>query len=390
MYKKLTVISTTILLGLGSTITAPSVMAESNRSGIQAGISQANQAISQYQKQLDQLKEQVARVDQAITDNQKMIADNERKMSDSKAEISELQKEVADLNERIAKRNDILKERAKAYQESGGEVSYLDVLLGASSFSDFIDRINAVATMVQADSDLMKQHEADKDEVEKKQAAVQKKLEDLVNMKADLLDMQEQVLEQKAQNDELKAELEGKQQDKIAERARLQQEELSLAPKPKPSKQSNSNQISPSSISASLNISTPKPSGTINDIITAGYKYIGNSVYVFGGGRSSYDIANGRFDCSAFVHWAYAQGGYKIGASTDSLKNTGTRVSPSEMKPGDLVFFNTYKTDGHVGIYIGGGKFIGSQSSSGVSIANLSSGYWRSHFNGRVMRIVNE
>jgi cell wall-associated NlpC family hydrolase len=39
------------------------------------------------------------------------------------------------------------------------------------------------------------------------------------------------------------------------------------------------------------------------------------------------------------------------------------------MQPGDLVFFNTYKKDGHVGIYIGNGKFIGSQSSTGVEIA---------------------
>ncbi len=50
------------------------------------------------------------------------------------------------------------------------------------------------------------------------------------------------------------------------------------------------------------------------------------------------------------------------------------------MRPGDMVFFNTYKTDGHVGIYLGGGKFIGSQSSTGVAVANMSSGYWADTF----------
>ena len=59
------------------------------------------------------------------------------------------------------------------------------------------------------------------------------------------------------------------------------------------------------------------------------------------------------------------------------------------MRPGDMVFFNTYKTDGHVGIYLGGGKFIGSQSSTGVAVANMSSGYWADTFNGRVMRVMN-
>ena len=59
------------------------------------------------------------------------------------------------------------------------------------------------------------------------------------------------------------------------------------------------------------------------------------------------------------------------------------------MRPGDMVFFNTYKTDGHVGIYLGGGKFIGSQSSTGVAVADMSSGYWANTFNGRVMRVMN-
>ena len=130
-------------------------------------------------------------------------------------------------------------------------------------------------------------------------------------------------------------------------------------------------------------------SGSVSTVINAGYKYIGNSVYVFGGGKSASDIAAGRFDCSGFVSWAFAQAGVKVGASTSVLKNTGTRVSVSEMRPGDMVFFNTYKTDGHVGIYLGGGKFIGSQSSTGVAIANMTSGYWANTFNGRVMRVIN-
>ena len=70
------------------------------------------------------------------------------------------------------------------------------------------------------------------------------------------------------------------------------------------------------------------------------------------------------------------------------MKNAGRKVSTSEMRPGDLVFFNTYKTDGHVGIYLGGGKFIGSQSSTGVAVANMSSGYWADHFAGKVVRII--
>lgn len=154
-----------------------------------------------------------------------------------------------------------------------------------------------------------------------------------------------------------------------------------------------------SSSNSSKNSSTDKPtasktetsskpsSANTGSAITAGYKYIGNSTYVFGGGRTASDIANGRFDCSAFVAWAYKQAGVNLPASTGALTSAGRQVSKSQMQPGDLVFFNTYKTDGHVGIYVGGGKFIGSQSSTGVAIANMGSGYWAEKFNGRVVRV---
>ena len=74
--------------------------------------------------------------------------------------------------------------------------------------------------------------------------------------------------------------------------------------------------------------------------------------------------------------------------STETLKHLGETVFPSEMQPGDLVFFDTYKTDGHVGIYIGNGKFIGAQTSTRVAIADMTPGsYWAEVFNGRVKRI---
>jgi hypothetical protein len=57
------------------------------------------------------------------------------------------------------------------------------------------------------------------------------------------------------------------------------------------------------------------------------------------------------------------------------------------MQPGDIVFFDTYKKNGHVGIYVGNGKFIGSQSKTGVAIADMSSGYFKKKFNGVVRRV---
>ena len=132
------------------------------------------------------------------------------------------------------------------------------------------------------------------------------------------------------------------------------------------------------------------PGGTGQSAIKAGQTLVGKTKYVFGGGRTQSDINNGIFDCSSFVHWAFKQAGLDLGnvanTSTETLNKKGTKVSYSDIQVGDVVFFDTYKKDGHVGIYVGNGKFIGAQKSTGVAVADMSSGYWKSKFSGHVRR----
>lgn len=399
MKKKLFALCTTIVMGLGSVFSLPVINAkadnptiksiEEKRSGLQTDITKANQEISQVQDELTKLSEQIKRVDEAIKDNNKMIVQTEEKVKASQSKVKVLQQEVMDLQERINKRNEIIKKRALSLQASGGKVSYIDVILGASNFSDFVGRLGAVSTLVEADQDLVTKHIEDQKEVQMKQSSVVKKLNDLQNMKTELVGMQAQIIEQKVQNDALKEELKLKEQEKLTVMADLQMQDGTLASKEAQIKSDTSNDENTEPVN--INVSIPTTTNeALNIVIHAGDKYIGNSVYVFGGGRNSYDVANGRFDCSGFVAWAFKQAGIKVGAHTDILKNTGTRVSMSEARPGDLVFFDTYKIDGHVGIYLGGGKFIGSQSSTGIAIADLTSDYYKKKFNGRVMRIIND
>src|SRR5699024_7723200 len=62
----------------------------------------------------------------------------------------------------------------------------------------------------------------------------------------------------------------------------------------------------------------PKHSGNINTVINAGNKYIGNSSYEWGGGRTASDVANVRIDCSAVLAWAVSEEGIAVPASTDA------------------------------------------------------------------------
>ncbi|MBU8878044.1 C40 family peptidase [Bacillus sp. FJAT-29790] len=416
------------MLGLGSAFALPSVHAESfnkqkseiqnQRLSVQSSLRKADQEMAAVLEELARINAQIKRVDQAIIDNNKMIVKTESDIVSTKAEIEQLQEEMSVIKERIEKRNLVLKQRALSFQENGNTIGYVEVLLGSTSFGDFIERVGAVTKIVEADQDILAQHDADKKSLEEKQASIENKLAGLTNMKMELEGMRAQMEEQKKQNDELKQELKVKEQETAVLKASLQNQDSLLASKEleiqriqqaqnsivkSTSRSSNerkssnnntkssSNQVtnikSSSNNQVTATANTVVASGNIGTVISAGYKYIGNSVYVFGGGRTASDIANGRFDCSGFVSWAYSQAGIKLPAYTESLKNSGRQVPTSDMQPGDLVFFDTYKKDGHVGIYIGGGKFIGSQSSTGVAIANMSSGYWKNTFNGRVVRI---
>ncbi len=384
----MTTICAIIVFGVGSPTFMPHVKAEENdnlqlikdqRSKIRLEILEANVELNQVKNELDRLTEQIKRVEQAIKDNNDMMKQTEEKIKQSQKEVQELEADITLLEEKVLKRNEVLKKRALTFQEAGGKVSYLDVLLGSLSFGDFLDRVGAVATMVDADQNLIKQHEEDKKSLEKKQSTVKTKLLELQSMKTELEGMHALILEQKQQNDKLKEELKKREEQKLSEQANLQQQGMELA------SSSGLVNIDPEEWLNDVELS---PNEMIEKVILAGFKFIGNSVYVFGGGRNEYDIANGRFDCSAFVQWAFAQADIKIGTSTEQLKNEGTPVEITEMQPGDLVFFDTYKKDGHVGIYLGAGKFIGSQSSTGVAIADMTKGYWLDTFNGRVNRII--
>jgi hypothetical protein len=138
----------------------------------------------------------------------------------------------------------------------------------------------------------------------------------------------------------------------------------------------------------------PAPGGNevIEKAIATGMSIVNKSPYNWGGGRTIEDIKNRSFDCSSFVRWVFDEAGVNLGemssTTTDTLIGKGKKVSVSDIKRGDLVFFDTYKTNGHVGIYLGEGKFLNDNSSNGVSIDDMNSKYWSDHFSGNVRRVV--
>lgn len=199
------------------------------RSGVESKMNEADSEINRLQGEQKTVESEIKRLDLAISDAEAKIIEKNKQIEDTKQEIAKLQEEIKILKERIEKRNELLKDRARSFQETGGAVSYIDVLLGAQSFSDFIDRVGAVATIVEADQSILKEHQKDKEELEQKQKQVESELASLEKMKSELEALKTQLNGQKAEKDKLMASLKKEEDHMHAEMVDLEEEKEILA-----------------------------------------------------------------------------------------------------------------------------------------------------------------
>lgn len=202
---------------------------QEQRSGINSTINQKNNQISELQNQQTDVKSEITRIDYAITDSTNKIKEKTAKLESTKAEIMKLQGQMEVIKDRIEKRNVLLKDRARSYQETGGMVNYIDVLMGSENFSDFVDRANAVVTIMQADQAILKEHEADKQELETKQNEVKTNLASLEKMVSDLQTLNQQLSAQKAEKDKLLASLKEQENEAHEGVMDLQEQDALLA-----------------------------------------------------------------------------------------------------------------------------------------------------------------
>lgn len=433
MKKRIIASSFSILLGASVLFTSfPSVTVFADEN-IDQEITAKQQEINAIQQQEREMKETLEQLDTQVNQTNEKIEATKKDISKTKKEAKQLETDIKELENRMKARLELIKKRARSIQTSGGATNYLDVLLGAESFSDLVDRAFVINTIFSADKNILQEQEDDKTALEKSEAdlkvkldIVQNELKEVEELKEQLtyqindknsliaameeqrnaatlqlkdLENQKAILIEKAKAEERRRAIEEAQK---AERIAMEKEANTDEPtKNNEEKVQKENEVTPVKEKKETNQETktetkeePAKSSTpvvsnnssaIEKAIQVGSTMVGRSSYSWG----AIDVKNRRFDCSGFVHWAYVSAGVNIGRSTSALSTQGKKVSTSEMKRGDLIFFNTYKTNGHVGIYLGNGTFLNSNSSHGVSIDSLSNTYWKNAFKGHVRRVVN-
>jgi len=250
---------------------------------------------------------------------------------------------------------------------TSNEPDTLSVIFGAESLNDLIERIDSANRIADQDARIAAEVRQYRNEVQARQQALVKAQADQVKVVAERAaqraSVQSQLAERQALYSSIKDQIahleaaERARQARLAAQARAAAKQHSApAPAPTPA---------PSSSSGGSSSSAPPPA-THSSVVSIALQYLGVP-YVWGGASPS------GFDCSGLTMYAYAKVGVYLPHNAAMQYGMGTPVSRSQLAPGDLVFFSGLS---HVGMYIGGGRFVHAPHTGDVVKISSLSEYW--------------
>ena len=246
----------------------------------------------------------------------------------------------------------------------------LSILLGASSLGDLIERLDSADRIAEEDARIAAEVTRYRNEVQTRQQALVKAESDQEKVVAERASqrasIQSQLAERQALYSSIKDQItqleaaERERQARLAAQAKAAAKNHQPAPEPAPSSGSTGGSPTPS-------VPAPPPSSH-SSVVSIALQYLGVP-YVWGGASPS------GFDCSGLTMYAYAKVGVYLPHNAAMQYGMGTPVSRSQLAPGDLVFFNGLS---HVGMYIGGGRFVHAPHTGDVVKISSLSEYWYS------------
>lgn len=139
-----------------------------------------------------------------------------------------------------------------------------------------------------------------------------------------------------------------------------------------PSKNTNTN--TNSNTNANQGSSNNNSNSSASAIIAEAQKHLGKA-YSWGGNGPT------TFDCSGYTKYVFAKAGISLPRTSGAQYASTTRISESQAKPGDLVFFDYGSGISHVGIYVGNGQMINAQD-NGVKYDNIHGSGWGKYLVG--------
>jgi len=340
-------------------------------------------------------REVVSRIDQIGRSLEQVVQDYDGaqirlRSVERNLELNEVALGVARSNLKAAQER--LADRLVSLYENG-QPGAVDVLAGATSLSQIVDRLESARMLSNQDAALGEQTQRFKGSVERREALLRRQRRERRAAVARLADRRRTIESALAEQRRLLASIHKTIADLQAQEAARERRLAALAQQRvareiaarqaaqrRVAAQESTAADQPTSAPGLVASPAPPPVPVAPSSSGAGHpeaaqiaaSYLGVP-YVWGGASPA------GFDCSGLVMYVYAQLGIALPHYTVSQWNATIPISTSELEPGDLVFFDGL---GHVGIYIGGGQFIHAPHTGTVVQISSLDGYYASSLVG--------
>lgn len=352
--------------------------AKNKKSEAQTALDNANADIENIQSQQQELQSQIDALDADLVNIIMNLDILEGELSDKQTELDNVTAQLAQAQEDEQNQYDAMKKRI-VYMYENGDDSYIEALVGATDFSDLLNRLEYAQQIYDYDRNLLTQYQETVQQVADLKSQVETE-------KAELEEVQQSYQEQQASYETMIAEKQSQMSDFDTQLASAQslaaqykatvdeqneiirQEQAAAAAaaaqnnnKGNNTTTANNNNGSNTGGDSTTGGSTgggglnPSFSTSVSgsDVVSYACQFIGNP-YVWGGES----LTNGA-DCSGFIKSVYANFGISLPHSSVALQRAGSEVSYENAQPGDIVCYA-----GHVAIYMGGGQIVHASSPS--------------------------
>ena len=329
---------------------------------------EAEENLEDVEEQIEDLENEQDEIESQIDNAQVKLSDLIDKQNALKVEIDDTQASIeqTQLDLEIARAEaqeqyEKMKIRIQFMYENSTGDNVWAAMLEADGITDFLNRVEYITTLHNADRELTEEYKAVVASVEEKERELMLKMDDL-------LVKQETFLGQQAEIESMIASLEdarGEYADALASAEALADEyretieEQNEIIRKEQEEKEKEEQEDDDDYEGGQDVSG-------QDIVNYAMQFVGNP-YVWGGNS----LTNG-CDCSGFVHLVYKHFGYNTVRYSMSFAYEGVAVSRDNVQPGDIVVYAMKNGIGHVAIYAGDGKIVEAQSSSAGITANRS------------------
>ena len=321
---------------------------------------------------------------------QQSFDDNEALLQETAQAIETKEQEISDTKDKLQAAKLVLSKRVRSSYKSG-PTSLLELVMGSVDMQDLVSRIHYMDSISQEDARTINDVKTLSQELADARAALQTKQDEekaqSEKLQQKIDEMQQKRKEAQDYYNNLSAEAQKALQEEIQQSGNANSATIVEAIGELNSEAAAANgggaQAAPAPADSSSNDDSPAPapspsrrnsSRSYSDAggpVANAYQMLNRGYrYQWGSNNPS----NGGFDCSGLMQYVFKLSGHSISRTTwtqrDEVKAHGNwKTSVDQLEPGDLIFFNNFN---HVGMYVGGGKFIHSSSSRGPICVSLS------------------